>query len=115
MAFRTFRFFLQADGAPVRAEFDHAVALRIAYLISENACAAFERERFAIEVQLPVKNVVAQDERGARVAEKIRADEEGLRDSFRLRLRGVLDLNPETRAVAQIILQHRQIFRRGND
>ena len=109
------RLFLETDCAPVRTELHHAVALGIAHLITENAGAVFDRERLAIEIEFPVENVVAQDERRAGVAEEIRADQERLGNSFRLWLRGVLDPNSEPRAVAEIILQHRQILRRGND
>ncbi len=69
----------------------------------------------AIEIEFPVENVVAQNQRRAGAAEKIGADEKRLRDPFRLRLGRVFDPDAEPRAVAEIILQHRQIFWRGND
>ena len=104
MALGILRFLLEADGAAVRTELDHAVTLGIAHLITENAGAALEGERLAIEIEFPVENVVAQDERSAGVAEKVRADEERLRNSFRLWLRGVFDPDSEPRAIAEIIL-----------
>ncbi len=61
MAPRLLRFLLKADGAPVRTEFDHAVTLGIAHLITENAGAAGERESVAKEIEFPVENVVAEN------------------------------------------------------
>ena len=109
------RFFLEADRAAILAELDHAVALRIAHLITENAGALFERERFAKEIEFPVEDVVAQNQRRAGTTDKICADQKRLRDSFRFRLFRVFESIPKLRAVAQKIAQHRQIFRRGND
>ena len=66
MAFRFLRFFLQADDAAVGTKLHHAVTLGIAHLIAENAGAVFEREGFAKEIELPVEDVVAQDQRRRR-------------------------------------------------
>src|SRR5204862_6278814 len=62
-----------------------------------------------------IKNVIAKNERCARVTDKFCADQKSLGDPFRLRLLGVLDANTELCTVAQIIFEYRQIFRRGND
>ena len=110
-----FGFSSRLIARPSGTKFDHSVALGIADLVAENARAPLEGERSAIEVEFSVENVVAQDERRAGVAEKFRADEEGLGDSFRLWLRGVFDPDPEPGAIAEIILEHRQVFRGGND
>ena len=74
-----------------------------------------EGERFAKEVELPVKDVVAQDQDRSVVADKIRADEKRLRDPFRLRLNRVFEADPELRAVAEKIAQHRNVFRGRDD
>ena len=65
MALRLLGFFFQANGFAVRIELDHAVALRVANLIAENACASLDGERVAIEVEFPIEDVVAKNERCA--------------------------------------------------
>src|SRR2546421_200892 len=84
------RVFLEAQGPSVRAEFHHAVAFRITHLVSENAGAALERQRFPKEIEIPVENVVAEDERRTRTTQEICADQKRLRDSFRFRLGSIL-------------------------
>ncbi len=59
------RLFLETYGAPVGAELDHAIALGIAHLVSENAGAVVDGERLAVEIEFSVEDVVAQDQRGA--------------------------------------------------
>ena len=115
MALRLFRFFLDADCFAIGAELDHAVTLRVAHLISENARAPFECERFAVEVEFPVKDVVAENERRAGVADELRADQKRLCDSLRFRLFSILNRNSELGAVRKVITQHRQILRRRDD
>src|SRR5437667_7415427 len=74
---RTFRLlglFFEANGFAFRVELDHAIALRVANLIAENARAPLESERLAIKIEFPRENVVAKDERRARIADEFRAD-----------------------------------------
>src|SRR4051812_19819255 len=92
---RLLRFFFQAYRPPVGSEFDDPVTLRIAHLITENACAGLEGQRLAIEIEISVENVVAENEGRAGAAEKIGADQKCLGDSFRFRLGGVLDADAE--------------------
>src|SRR5437868_2069606 len=115
MALRLLGFFLQANRFAVRIELDHAVALRVADLIAENACASLDRERVARKVEFPIEDVVAKNQRCARIPDKFCSNQKCLRDPFRLRLLGVLNADAELRAVAQVILQHWQIFRRRDD
>src|SRR5947208_3274519 len=55
----------ETDSFPVGTEFNHAVAFRIAHLITEDVCAFLMRERRTIEIEFPVEDVVAENERGA--------------------------------------------------
>ena len=110
MTFGLFWFFLETDCLALAVELDDAVALRIAHLISKNACATLDGECVAIEVEFPIENVVAKNERCTRIPNKFRADQKGLCDPFRFRLLGVLDPNAELRPVSQIVFQHWQIF-----
>src|SRR5256885_10694585 len=101
--FRLFWFLFQTDRATVRPEFDDAIALWIAHLISEDASAVLPRERFAKEVEFAVENVVTQDKARARIADKLFADKDGFGNSARLRLLGVIDSNAQLRSVAKVI------------
>ncbi len=102
-AFRLLRFFFETDGFAFGVEFDNAVTFRVAHLIAENARTALDGERIAVEIEFPVKNVVAKNERCPAVTDEFCADQKRLCDPFRLRLLGVLDANAELRPVAQII------------
>src|SRR6266513_5746895 len=102
------RFFLETDRLALGIEFNHAVALRVAHLISENARAALDGESVPVEIEFPVKNVIAQDKRRPRVANESSTDQKSLSDSFRLSLLGIFDPNTKLRPVAQIISKHRQ-------
>src|SRR5947207_11590802 len=115
VTFWLLRFFLETDRLALGIEFNHAVALRVAHLISENARAALDGESIPVEIEFPVKNVIAQDKRRPRVANESRTDQKSLSDSFRLSLLGIFDPNTKLRAAVQIVSKHRQIFRRGND
>ena len=54
--------------------FRPGVTLRIAHLVTENARALVDLECVAEEIEFSVKNVVAENERGAGAAEKLVAD-----------------------------------------
>src|SRR4030095_1623857 len=115
MTLRLLRFFLQTNCLALSVELHHAVALRVADLISKNASSVLDGQSVPVKIEFPVENVVAQNERHTGGAEEFCTDQESLSDSFRLRLLGVFDANAKLRAVAQIIAQHRQIFGCGND
>src|SRR5204863_3258124 len=104
------RLLLEAERSAIGTELDDTVTLWIAHLITENAGAALERERFPIEIEFSVENIVAQDQRGTGVTQEIRPDQERLGDPFRLGLRGILNPNPQPGAIAEIILEHRQVL-----
>src|SRR5438105_13026737 len=115
MTLRLFRFFLQTDSLARGIEFDHAVTLRVAHLISENARAALEVERVTIKIKFPVENIVAKNERCAGVADEFGANQKSLGNPFRFRLLRVLNADAKLRAIAQITAEHRHIFGRRNE
>src|SRR5438552_8114009 len=59
LAPRMLRFFFEADRLAGIVEFHDTITLWIAHLITENAGAALERQRLAVEIEFPVKAVVA--------------------------------------------------------
>src|SRR6266571_2724760 len=77
-----FRFFLETDCLAVGVEFDHAVTLWVADLISENAGPSLDGESIPIKIEFPVENVVAQNKRRSRSFDEFCADQESLGDSF---------------------------------
>src|SRR6266487_457754 len=115
MALRLPGFFFKANSFAFGIELNHAITFRVANLIAENARAALDSERVAIEIKFPVENIITENERCARVPDKLCADQKCLGDPFRFWLLGVLDANTELRAVPEIIFQHRQIFWRRDD
>ena len=99
MTFRVLRFFLETDCFAHGVEFHHAVTLRVAHLISKNASSALDGESLPVEIESPIKDVIAQDQRCAGAAGELCGNQKSLRDSLRLRLLGVLNPNPKLRAV----------------
>src|SRR5262245_37412596 len=98
-----FRLFFETDCPAVRAELDYAVTLRVAHLIGENAGATFDGQCIAKKIEFSIENIVAQDQTGARAADKFRADQECFGDPVRLWLFGVVDSDSQLRTIAQII------------
>src|SRR6266496_3226319 len=96
MTFRLLRFFLETDRLAFSIEFDHAVALRVTHLVSKNAGTALDGQSVPVEIEFPVKNVIAEHECGQRVAnhwlvvdrEKLLADNLGEREKTRPRATG---------------------------
>ena len=74
MTFRLLRFFLETDCLALSVKFDHAIALWIAHLITENARAALDRESVPVEIEFSVENIIAKNKRRARVADEFCAD-----------------------------------------
>src|SRR5260370_11832364 len=83
-----FRFFLETDCLAVGVEFDHAVTLRVADLISENAGSSFDGESVPIKIEFSVENIVAENKGHAPYFDEFCADPETLTDSFRFRFVG---------------------------
>src|SRR5438876_655561 len=113
MAFGFLRFLFKADCFAALVEFHDSVALRIADLITENACAALDRERFTEKIEFPVKDIVAQNQARAGVANEFGADQKSLGNALWFRLFRILDFDSKLGTVAQEIPQHGQVFRGG--
>src|SRR5581483_5458794 len=71
LCLRSLRLFLETDYAAIAVELHHAVAFRIAHLVAENARAVFDRERFPEKIEFPVKDVIAENEAGPGIADKL--------------------------------------------
>ena len=115
--FRTLRFFFNAERLALRIELNHAVPLRVIHGISENAGALGLESRvaqFSDEI-VTVENVVAEHQCAPAGAYKFLADQKRLRDTLRLRLRCVLKVDTEPRAIAEQVLKARQILGRRDE
>src|SRR4029453_3042457 len=73
--------FLETKHAATCIELDHAVALGIAHLVSEDARAIRQAQRFPKEIEVPVENVVAKNEADRRIIDELCPDEKGLRNA----------------------------------
>lgn len=108
------RLFLEAHGLALFVELDDAVALGVADVVGKDRRAVRLRGRALHhdgEVRA-VEDVVAQDKRTALTREELLADQECLRESFRLRLHGVRDGDAPLRTVAEQALEVRIVRRR---
>ena len=78
------------DGAHVLIELHHPVSLGIVHVIGEHdASVGIDAGFECLTEVLAVEDVVSQDERDLVVTDKFLADDERLREAFRLRLYGV--------------------------
>src|SRR5579871_20703 len=95
--------FFQAQSVACAVELYYPVSLRIAYRIGEHARTLILLRRLAkiFRQIVPIKNVVAQDQRTRAVAQKSFADQEGLCDALRLGLNRILQPDSILRAVPQ--------------
>lgn len=106
--------FLEAHSLALLVKLDDAVALRVADVVGKDRRAVRLRGRALHhdgEVGA-VEDVVAQDERTALARKEVLADQERLRESFRLRLHGVRNRDAPLRAVAEQALEVRIVRRR---
>lgn len=105
---------LEAHGLTLLVELDNAVALGVADIVGKDRRAVRLRGRTLHHDSKvgAVEDVVAQDERTALTREELLADQERLRESFRLRLHGVRDGDAPLRTVAEQALEVRIVRRR---
>src|SRR4029077_17076362 len=95
--------FFQMHRAALFVEIDDTIAFRIAYRIGKDRRAALARLRL---LQRPaeavaVKNIVAENQRDGAFTNNLPADEKGLSDPPRFRLRSVRDIEAQPAAVLQ--------------
>ncbi len=114
--FRLGGLFFDAHRAAVRSELDHAVALRVLYLVGEHRRAGrfFCRLLQVAREVVTVKNIVAQHQRAGFLPYEVLCDEKGLRDAARVRLHGVLEIEAPARAVTEQLLEARGVLRCGD-
>ena len=106
--------FLEADGLTFLVELDDAVALGVADVVGKDrrAVRLCSRTLHHHGEVGAVEDVVAQDKRTALAREEFLANEERLREAFRLRLHGVRDGDAPLRAVAEQPPEIRIVLRR---
>ncbi len=61
-----------------------------------------------IRQRMPEEDVVAEHERDVVIADEVASDDEGLRETFRLRLHRVIEVHTEVRAVAEEVAIERR-------
>ena len=96
------RLFFNGKSLAVFIEFYYAVLSRISYIITENRRTIFPGCHFLKHSgkALSVENIVAQNQRHPVIADEIRADDKGIRQSSGLVLNRIGKLHAELAAVA---------------
>ena len=107
-------FLLDALDSLLVVEFDNAVAFRVFYVIGEDGRATSPLRRGFEQwpQSTTIEDVVPEHQRRERAANKIAADNEGLRQPFGPWLLGILETHSKLTAVAEQRLKARQILRR---
>src|SRR5512133_1801756 len=96
-----FRLFIDTNHPAGGIEFNHAVALRIVYLIAEDACATLKFRHDTVQIHLAVEDVVAQDQADRLVIDELLTNQKSLCNTFRFRLHLVTELDAPARTIAQ--------------
>ncbi len=108
---------LERDGVTLTVELDDAVGGGIGDVVAEDrgasGASAGGLERGGEFVT--VEEVVAEDEGGGGIADKIGADVEGLREPLGAGLFGVFEAEAELGAVAEEAAEEREVLWRGDD
>jgi len=104
VALRIVGLLLDRHGLSVPIRLDDPKPLRVADAVPEHGRSLLASVRRIFQEgreALPVKDVVSQNQGHAVRPNKVLSDGERLRDALRLRLHGVLQVNPQVRPVAQ--------------
>ena len=117
MRFRGPRLLFDAQGPAPRVEFDHAITLRVRNVVGEHGGAAVRAGGGLEQGAQPaaVEYVVPEDKGAGIGPDEVAANDEGLRQSLRSRLRGVAQAQAQLLAVAQQRLKARQVLRCGDE
>ena len=118
--FGVFGFLLDGYSVAALVEFHYAVSLRVRYVVAEYGSFLLVfggADRLAEHggETLPVKEVVAQDQAYAVVADKFASDQKSLCQTFRGRLYGVFQLQTQRVPVSQQTAECSLVFRCGDD
>ena len=108
---------LDGRGHALLVEGHDAITLGVGDMIGEDRRALLARDcGFALLLQLvAVEDVVAQHQCAGATLQKLFADQEGLRETARIRLLRIFQIDAENRTVSQHIAEMRQVMRGGND
>ena len=120
VGFRLSWFFLYGETITVYVKLSHAVTLRIIHPVTEHRCFLFLFCRVYCLTQqggktVPVKNVVTQHKADGIVPDELFPDKEGLCQSVRRGLLGVLKMYAIIRSIAQQPFEPWQVIRGGDD
>ena len=115
--FRLQRFLLDGQRLKVLVELHHPEALRIQHLITKHrGTGGLRRRRFQLFTEALAKvDIIPQHQGAGIVADKLLANDKGLRQTVRRRLNGVAEVHPELRPVTQQALEGRHVVRGGDD
>ena len=115
--FRLHGLFFNGDGAKIAVQLHHAEAFGILHGIGEHGCAVRLRRCLLQHLckRLSVKDIVAQHQANRVAVNKRFGNQQRLRQSFGLRLHGILQADAEIAAVAQQTAKGGLVFGRGND
>ena len=102
---------------PDCVELGDAIAFGVVHVVGEDGCAGTTLVGIAenlVEV-VTIEDVVAENQRGVTVADEVGADDEGLGETVRAGLDGVLQVDAPLAAVAEQLLETRGVLRSGDD
>ena len=117
VGFRGRRLFFETEHLAGCVKFGDTVALRILNMIGKNTCtlrAGIGTGQQLVEF-MAVEDVVAEHQGGEIVADELFANDEGLGETIRAGLNGVLQIQAPARAVAEQLLETRCVLRCGDD
>src|SRR3989454_5221130 len=108
----SFRFFLEAERLASAVEFNDPVPLGIVDRIGKHARSRGLGTclRHTLGEVMAVENVVAEHQRATGGTDEFSAYHESLRDSFRTRLSSILEVKPQSCAIAEQQFESGQIF-----
>ena len=111
------RFFFDADGTPRFVEGDHAITLRVRNMIAEDGCAFWARGGTLQHRCQPMskKQIVAQNQGHAIIANEIAANDKGLRQTLGPRLGGISQIDAKAGPIAHEAMELFLVLWSGDD
>ncbi|MCY1230965.1 hypothetical protein D9M72_434000 [compost metagenome] len=117
MRSRLDRLFFQRQGSEVLIKLHHPISFRVVHVIGEDRRAFLLLGRplqLAYKI-MAMEDVVAKDQRGRIIADKVAADDERLRQPVWRRLYRILQVDPPLASVAEHVGKARCVFRRRDN